>query len=217
MILSFSERTIRKRIGVHVSDGPVGIVNQPAVSAKRDTLDILQVFLLGIESPTDRILKQLNKGFDTAEVRKAFETFRQRPFYYHGYFIYGNVNETEEEMLQIPVFADELGLDSITYQKLRADKHSPLRDLVQATPGYFVGDDNGVYSNRLLYAGLVRISKRITRKFYTPARLLKAAVKVFRLRLFTLRVLPIFLTAAPFLLGAMILREIKKALGRFLK
>ncbi len=123
------------------------------------------------------------------------------------------------EMMKIPVFADELGLDYITYQKIRADKYSPIRELVQATPGYFVGEgeDTGVYSDRLLYAGLVRISKRITRKFYTPRRLLNAFVKIFRLRLLTLRTLPIFLAATPFLIGALLLREINKALHRLLK
>jgi len=46
----------------------------------------IKMFLLGIESPTDRILEQLDKGFTTATVRRAFETFREFPFYYHGYF-----------------------------------------------------------------------------------------------------------------------------------
>ncbi len=66
-------------------------------------------------------LDQLDKGFNTATVRKAFECLRKFPFYYHGYFIYGNVTETDEEMMQIPVFAKELGLDSISYQKLRIE------------------------------------------------------------------------------------------------
>jgi radical SAM superfamily enzyme YgiQ (UPF0313 family) len=139
----------------------------------------VKLMLLGIESPTDRILDQLDKGFDTLKVRRAFETFRKHPCYYHGYFIYGNVTETEQEMLQIPVFAKELGLDSITYQKLRIERYSPLRKLVEDTPGYYIGDDNIVYQEGLGRPYLKRISSRITRDFYTPTRLLKIFRKLF--------------------------------------
>ncbi|MBM3299284.1 MAG: B12-binding domain-containing radical SAM protein, partial [Deltaproteobacteria bacterium] len=109
----------------------------------------VKILLLGVESPTDRILEQLNKGFNTAKLREAFAAFREYPLYCHGYFIYGNVGETEEEMMQIPVFANELGLDSITYQKLRVEKYSPLKELVETTPGYWIGDDHIVYSESL--------------------------------------------------------------------
>jgi radical SAM superfamily enzyme YgiQ (UPF0313 family) len=166
----------------------------------------IKALLLGIESPHDRILAQLNKGFDTAELRRAFETFRQLPFYYHGYFIYGNVTETEEEMMQIPVFAKELGLDSITYQKLRIEKYSPLRELVEATPGYYIGDDSIVYSELLGRPGLKRISRRITRKFYSPVQILRIAKKLVRIGVLNFRLVPVFV------LGG--LAAICKAVGR---
>ena len=123
----------------------IEIFNHPEVLESAAKAGV-KIFLLGIESPTDRILDQLNKGFDTATVRKAFESSGNYPFYYHGYFIYGNVTETEEEMMRIPVFARELNLDSITYQKLRIEKYSPLRELVETTPGYYIGDDRIVYA-----------------------------------------------------------------------
>ncbi|MBI5248730.1 MAG: B12-binding domain-containing radical SAM protein [Desulfomonile tiedjei] len=175
----------------------------------------IKMFLLGIESPTDRILEQLNKGFDTAVVRNAFETFRKYPFYYHGYFIYGNVTETDEEMMQIPVFAKELGLDSITYQKLRIEKYSPLKELVEATPGYYIGDDRILYREGAGRPGLKRISSRITRKFYTPAQVLGIAWKVFRIRLFTTRNIAPLLLALPIVLGHTIGRKVDKKLRRF--
>ena len=98
----------------------------------------VKVLLLGIESPTDRILNQLNKGFNTAEIIEAFQVLNTFPFYLHGYFIYGNVSETDEEMRQIPVFAKELGLDSISYQKLRIEKYSPLKDAVRNGKLFYV-------------------------------------------------------------------------------
>lgn len=139
----------------------------------------IRMILFGIESPTDRILEQLNKGFDTATVRRAFKTLRKFPFYYHGYFIYGNFTETEEEMMQIPVFAKELGLDSIAYQKLRIERYSPLQEIAETTPGYYVGDDRIVYQEGLGRPYLKRISKQITRKFYTPPQLYRTAKKLF--------------------------------------
>lgn len=175
----------------------------------------IKIFLLGIESPTDRILEQLNKGFDSAKVRESFKVFKQFPFYYHGYFIYGNVNETEAEMMQIPVFAKELGLDSITYQKLRIENYSPLQELVEETPGFFIGDDRIVYSEELMRAGLKRISKQITREFYTPAQMVRIVTKIFRIRVFTIRNIPPLLLSIPLVLGNIVGRKVNKKMRRF--
>jgi radical SAM superfamily enzyme YgiQ (UPF0313 family) len=174
----------------------------------------IKLFLLGIESPTDRILDQLNKGFNTATVRKAFETFRTYPFYYHGYFIYGNLTETDEEMMQIPVFAKELGLDSITYQKLRIEKYSPLKELAESTPGYFIGDDRILYREGIGRPGLKRISAQITRQFYTPAQLLRLVRKLFRIRLFMPRSIAPLILAIPIVLAHAIGRKVNKAVRR---
>jgi anaerobic magnesium-protoporphyrin IX monomethyl ester cyclase len=176
----------------------------------------IKALLLGIESPQDRILQQLNKGFDTAKLRRAFETFRQFPFYYHGYFIYGNVTETEEEMMQIPVFAKELGLDSITYQKLRIEKYSPLKELVESTPGYFIGDDWIVYSEALKRQGLKRISKQITRKFYSPMQLMRIARKLIRIGVLDLKLFPSLALSIPIVLGNALGRKISKRAKRSL-
>ena len=54
----------------------IEIFNHPEVLESAAKAGV-KLFLLGIESPTDRILDQLNKGFDTATVRKAFESSAQ--------------------------------------------------------------------------------------------------------------------------------------------
>ena len=175
----------------------------------------VKIFLLGIESPTDRILDQLNKGFNTATVRKAFESSANYPFYYHGYFIYGNVTETEEEMMQIPVFARELNLDSITYQKLRIEKYSPLRELVESTPGYYIGDDRIVYREGTGRPGLKRISSRITKEFYTPGQLLRSGRKLFSIGVFMPRNIVPLLLGLPLVIGHTIGRKVNKKMNRF--
>ena len=79
--------------------------------------------------------KQLQKGITQQQVRDAFAVLTRYNFFLHGYFIYGNIGETEEEMLYIPKFAKELKLDSISFQKLRIEKFSPLKEVVEADPG----------------------------------------------------------------------------------
>jgi len=46
-----------------------------------------KILLMGIESPHDHILAELDKGFDSATIRKHFAVLKNYPIYYHGYFI----------------------------------------------------------------------------------------------------------------------------------
>lgn len=204
------ERGIRKRFFVQAR---IEIFERPDVLEAAVKAGI-KVMLLGIESPTDRILDQLNKGFDTQRVRDAFRVFRQFPIYYHGYFIYGNVGETDDEMLNIPAFAKELGLDSITYQKLRVDKYSPLREVVEADSRYYIGDDRIVYRHGVGRQGLKKISREITRKFYTPDQLLSILRKLFGVQLFTGRDVPSLVSSIPAVVTEMMGREFKKMVKR---
>jgi radical SAM superfamily enzyme YgiQ (UPF0313 family) len=130
-----------------------------------------RILFIGIESPHDRILKQLDKGFDQRQVRDAFREFNKHHFYIHGYFIYGNIGETEEEMVYIGRFARELKLDSISFQKLRVEKFSPLKEIVENTPGYHCDSVGGpVYSDTYSLKDLRRIRNRIRKDFYTPGQ-----------------------------------------------
>ncbi len=145
-----------------------------------------RVFLIGVESPHDRILTQLQKGITQQQIRDAFAVLRQYDFHLHGYFIYGNLTETQEEMLYIPKFAKEIGLDSITFQKLRVEKYSPLKDAVDHTPGYYYEDIGGhVFSATYGPAELKRIRNRIRREFYDVPQLLRIAAKARRIGLVT--------------------------------
>jgi radical SAM superfamily enzyme YgiQ (UPF0313 family) len=54
-----------------------------------------RMFLLGVESPHDRILTQLQKGITQQQIREAFAVLTQYDFFLHGYFIYGNIGETK--------------------------------------------------------------------------------------------------------------------------
>ncbi len=147
-----------------------------------------RMLLLGIESASDKILKQLNKGFNTQQIRDAFTVFRQFPFFYHAYFIYGNVGETEEEMLAIPDFAKELGVHMINLSMLRVDNFSPLRQLVESTPGYRIDRNGKVYSDKFDKKRLGRIRNRIhTRFVFRPAQLVKILTTMHNCNIITYR------------------------------
>jgi anaerobic magnesium-protoporphyrin IX monomethyl ester cyclase len=143
-----------------------------------------KLFLIGVESPHDRILEQLQKGITQQQIREAFAVLTKYDFHLHSYFIYGNIGETEEEMLYIPQFAKEIGADTISFQKLRIEKYSPLKEVVESTPGYYYHRIGGpVYSDRYGRKELKRIRNRIRSEFYTPAQLLHIARKARRIGL----------------------------------
>jgi radical SAM superfamily enzyme YgiQ (UPF0313 family) len=159
------------------------------VAKHRRVLDKAQkagfkVFLIGVESPHDRILDQLQKGITQQQVREAFAVLTQYDFYLHGYFIYGNIGETLEEMLYIPKFAKEIKLDSISFQKLRIEKFSSLKEVVEETPGYYYNHVGGsVYSDRYGRKELKQIRNRIRSKFYDLPQVVHIIRKAHRIGL----------------------------------
>ena len=159
-----------------------------------------RVFLIGIESPHDRILQQLQKGITQQQIRDAFAVLTQYDIYLHGYFIYGNIGETEEEMLYIPKFAKEIKLDSISFQKLRIEKFSPLKELVEQTPGYYYTHIGGpVYSQRYGRKELKQIRNRIRSEFYNLPRVVHIIRKAGRVGLAGWRDLMVALPHLPLL------------------
>ena len=118
----------------------------------------------------------------------------------HGYFIYGNIGETEEEMLYIPKFAKEIKLDSISFQKLRIEKFSPLKEVVEATPGYYYNRIGGpVYSDCYGRKELKQIRNRIRSGFYDLPQILCIFSKAGRIGLFGWRDLMVALPNFPLL------------------
>jgi magnesium-protoporphyrin IX monomethyl ester (oxidative) cyclase len=170
-----------------------------------------KIFLIGIESPHDKILTQLKKGFTQQQVREAFKILNQYPFYIHGYFIYGNIGETEEEMVYIAQFAKELQLDSISFQKLRIEKYSPLKEVVDKTPGYFYDFVGGaVYSDLYSLKDLKRIRDRIKFEFYSVGQLWQILQKAYKIRLLTTFDFMHIFMRLPKLLFRLVKREIEK-------
>lgn len=170
-----------------------------------------KILLVGIESPHDKILKQIEKGFTQQQIREAFKILNKYDFYIHGYFIYGNVGETEEEMVYIARFARELKLDSITFQKLRIEKFSPLKEVVESTPGYHYDSVGGpVYSDTHSLKDLRRIRNRIRNEFYDFGQVCRILKKSHTARLFSAYNIATALAALPLILVQLTRREFEK-------
>ncbi|MHC4573878.1 MAG: B12-binding domain-containing radical SAM protein [Planctomycetota bacterium] len=174
------ENNIKKTFVVQTR---IDVAKHPTTLEKAEKAGI-KVFLIGIESPHDRILEQLQKGITQQRIRDALAVLTQYDFYLHGYFIYGNIGETQEEMLYIPKFAKEIKLDSITFQKLRIEKFSPLKEVVEQTPGYRCDRVGGpVYSERYGHKELKQIRNRIRSEFYDLPQIIHIMKKASRIGL----------------------------------
>jgi magnesium-protoporphyrin IX monomethyl ester (oxidative) cyclase len=171
------ENKIKKTFAVQAR---IDIAKHPRVLEKAEKAGF-RVFLIGIESPHDWILEQMQKGITQRQIRDAFAVLTRFNFFLHGYFIYGNIGETDEEMLYIAEFAREIGIDTISFQKLRIEKFSPLKDIVDAHPDYYYKRVGGpVYSKRNGKQELKQIRNRIRSGFYTPAQIVHIIRKAGR-------------------------------------
>jgi len=208
------KRNIKKRF---VVQSRIEIAKHPKLLEKAVKAGF-KMFLIGIESPHDKVLHQFNKGFNQKMIRECFKVLKKYPLYYHGYFIYGNIGETEEEMLYIAQFAKEIGVHSITFQKLKIEKFSQLKEVVKNTPGYHINQKSELYSDKYSHATLKKIGRKIRFSFYTPARLVNVLRKLIVIKFFTLREVLSLIAASPRLIARMIGREIKRnRLGDSLK
>ena len=87
-------------------------------------------------------------------------------------------------MLYIPKFAKEIKLDSISFQKLRVERFSPLKEVVEETPGYYYNRIGGsVYSDHYGRKELKQIRNRIRSKFYDLPQIIHIIRKARRIGL----------------------------------
>ena len=199
---------IKKRFCVQTR---IEIANNPELLGKAEKAGF-KLFLIGIESPHDKILKQLDKGITQQQIRDAFKTLNNYNFFIHGYFIYANIGETEEEMVYIARFAKELKLETISFQKLRIEKFSPLQEVVENTAGYYFNRIGGaVYSDRYDRRALKQIRNRIRSGFYDFQQIRLILGKVYKSRLLTISELLQIFMRLPNILFKLLKRRVEKS------
>ena len=114
-------------------------------------------------------------------------------------------------MVYIAPFAKELKLDSISFQKLRIEKYSPLKEVVENTPGYHCDSVGGpVYSDLHSLKDLKRIRDRIKFEFYTVGQIGQILHKVYAGRVLTPGELLRIFIGLPKLLFGLAKRHIEK-------
>jgi hypothetical protein len=188
-------RGVRKRFLVQAR---VEIARRPDVLAKMEAAGFAAMFL-GVESTQDRTLRSIRKGFDTRRLREYFRVLRRSRMLLIGFFIIGNIGESEQEMHRIASFAHELGLDLISLMRLENYRYTGLEELVALNPGHHIAPDGKIYSDALSPSDLNRVRREVIRRFFTlghALRVVRKAVKNRLLRPRTLARLPLVLARA---------------------
>ena len=131
------------------------------------------MFLIGLESPQDRILRTLHKGFNQRVVEKGFAALRGTHIVTLGNFMIGNISETPAEMRSISQYARRLGVDLISPNKLYAYPGSEFAEIVENAPHYHIhpGRRHYVYSDMVSLHDLRNIQHQIYMRFYTPGHI----------------------------------------------
>ena len=170
------QRGIRKK---YIINARLEIARRPDVLRKMERAGFVAL-LLGIESAQDKTLRAMRKGFDTAKIREYCAVLKRYRMSLLGYFILGNIGESEQEMRQIAPFARELGLDFIILSTLQARPYSGLDELVAANPAYHIAENGKVFSDELSVKELRQLRRRINREFYTAGQVLQILRKGVR-------------------------------------
>ncbi len=165
---------------IFVANARISVAKHPDLLKKLHRAGF-RLLMIGLESAQDKSLKMLNKGFTTADVKKAFVALRKSNILTNGYFIVGLFGETEEEMLEIVPFAREIGVDLISPNRLRYEKYSELAHLLEDYDEYYVGEANRIYSKTYGPRDINRIVKRISSEFFNARQVCAIAGKGIRI------------------------------------
>ena len=165
---------------IFLANARILIARHPALLKKMYKAGF-RLLMVGLESAQDKSLKSLQKGFDTAGARKAFEVLRKSNILINGYFIVGLIGETEDEMLEIAPYAKSLGVDLISPNRLRYEKYSGLVDMLKENDDYYIGEHNRIYSKQYGPKDINRIVKKISSDFFDGRQIRAVARKGLRI------------------------------------
>ena len=203
--------------GIHknyIINARLEIAKRPDILRKMEKAGFI-VMLIGIESTQDATLKSMGKGFTIAQVRQQFEVLRKSKMIVNGYYIVGNVGETEEQMLTTAAFAHSLGVDLIIVSRLRNAPYSGLDELIEKTPGYHIDNAGFVYSDDYSAEHIAELRKRIDREFYRPGHV--AAVVWKLMRVLTWRVKAKALLTIPRFLTLLLATQVHRKLRKWIE
>lgn len=169
-------RGIRKK---YIVNARLEVARRPDVLQKMEEAGFAAL-LLGIESAHDKTLHSMRKGFNTTMIRNYFEVLRERSMLLNGYFIFGNIGESKEEMMQIGPFAQELGVDTVVLSILRNNPYSGIDELVKQNPEYHIASSGKVYSDFCSLKELKTLRRTLYQQFYNKRQMMRILHKGYR-------------------------------------
>jgi Fe-S oxidoreductase len=106
----------------------------------------LYFIVLGVESGSPRVLKNLRKGYTVSHIRNAFKWCRELGITTFGFFMVGGPGEEDEDRRMTLRIQKEIRPDFLSWGALRVFPGSPLFDECKDDPRYnFLKDKNNPY------------------------------------------------------------------------
>ena len=102
----------------------------------------------GIQSVYDKTLERINRGHDSANVKKWIKKSKDAGLHVCGHLIFGLPSETQEMMLETSKQAYEWGIDSVKYHPLYVVKRTALAN--ELTRGEFTPITEELYLDTLV-------------------------------------------------------------------
>jgi radical SAM superfamily enzyme YgiQ (UPF0313 family) len=124
---------------------------------------------IGVESGSDKILKQIGKGTNRATIRQCVKWAKAAGILVRGYFIIGMPDENDDDLRLTEEFAEELAIDEYGFTILCPYPGTQMYDPATATAIDWANTDE--YSNdfwhtlHLTNDELKRWQKHLTEKF----------------------------------------------------
>lgn len=124
---------------------------------------------IGVESGSDKILKQIGKGTNRTTIRQCVKWAKAAGIIIRGYFILGMPDENNEDLQQTEEFAEELDLDEYGFTILCPYPGTQMYDPSTTTAIDWVNTDE--YSNEFWHTkhltneDLKAWQRRLTKKF----------------------------------------------------
>lgn len=168
------ERGIRKRF---IANARIEVAKRMDVVRKMERAGFVSL-LLGIESAHDKTLRSMNKGFDTKKIMEYFQSLKRSKIILHGYFIIGNIGESEKEILEIAPFARRIGVDTLSLSPIRTVPYDGMAELIAQNPGYHVSPDGFIFSDSISKKRIRDLRRRIWRDFYSIGHLIRLSWKL---------------------------------------
>ncbi|MHC4397759.1 MAG: B12-binding domain-containing radical SAM protein, partial [Planctomycetota bacterium] len=126
---------------------------------------------MGIESGSDTILKNINKGESIGTIKKAVRMIKDTGIYIKGFFIVGLPGESKETLFETKAFLEDMQLDDVDIKIFQPYPGSPIWENKEAYDIQWSDNINygeQFYKGRLgEYFGSIKTSNLTTDQIYS--------------------------------------------------